>query len=214
MNPTNRQVLDLPAYNLHPNLQTPYEPHIPRNANTNPNNQGRYASPMQNNMILSSSEENTVTMQKMYPNRYNIPVDVQDRGVSHQVNSNLVYHNNKEGWNTRQFDRNNEYAGFFNQSYQNRLDSMNISFTDNYAKQRQEAYDMFNKRNHSMEQPQASYSTQSNVRFGFVDFQDPQYRDYLKSKETKRKDTNPDPVNTDYKNVYYSQFSQLSGRGR
>jgi hypothetical protein len=180
MNPTTNKPLDLKPYNLHPNLQTPYIPHQSVNPNT------RYASPMQNNMILSSSEENTVTMQKLYPDRFNIPVDVQNRGVSHNINSNLVYHNNKEGWNTRQFDRNTEYADFFNQSYQNRMDSMNISFTDNYAKQRQEAYDMFNKRNQSMQQPQTSYSTQSNVRFGFVDFQDPQYKDYLNSRAIKR----------------------------
>ena len=200
MNPSNKPI-DLKPYNLHPNLQTPYVSHQTSTTNT------RYASPMQTNMIISSSEENSMTMQKLYPNRYNVPTDVHDRGLSHNVNSSLVYHNNKEGWNTRQFDRNTEYADFFNQSHQNRLDSMNISFTDNYSRQRQEAYDMFNKRNQSMQQPQTSYSTQSNARFGFVDFQDPEYRNYLKSKEPKRKEsTNPDPVDSTYTYGGFSRY--------
>jgi hypothetical protein len=192
---------ELKPYNLHPNLQTPYEPHRATYS------QVKYASPMENNKILSHGEETSMTMQTLYPNRYTIPNDVQARGQSHQINSNLVYHNNKEGWNSRQFDRNTDYGCFYNQSHQNRFESMDMVFTDNYKKQREEAYEQFQKRNRSMEQPTNSYSTQSNLRFGFVDFQDPQYRDYLKSKEVKRKET-PNPVETDYR----SYFSTFNGR--
>jgi hypothetical protein len=132
---------------------------------------------------MASCASNKLNMNTVYANRYNVPVDVYDRGVTHQINSNQ-YYNNKEGWNTQQFNRNNQYVNLYNDAHTRRYEDMNILFSDNYNTQRKEALDQFNKRNRSVDASQVG--TQSNARFGFVDFQDPEYRNYLHSRQIKR----------------------------
>jgi hypothetical protein len=131
-------------------------------------------------------------LQAMYPNRYNYPTEVTNRGVSHQINTNQ-YYNNKESWNTHQFDRNSQSVNMYNNAYQQRYDNMNILFSDNYNTQRKEAYDHFYKRNRTMDASQLG--AQSNARFGFVDFQDPNYRNYLQSRNIKRTTATPSDEN-------------------
>jgi hypothetical protein len=130
-------------------------------------------------------------LQTMYPNRYNFPTEVTNRGVSHQINTNQ-YYNNKESWNTCQFNRNTQAVNLYNDAHGKRYDTMNILFSDNYNTQRKEAYDHFYKRNRTMDASQLG--TQSNARFGFVDFQDQNYRDYLQSRQIKRTTANSEPA--------------------
>jgi hypothetical protein len=68
---------------------------------------------------------------------------------------------------------------------------MNITFSENYRNQRQEAFDVFNKRNMSdinYNQPAITpnNTTKSNAKLGIVDFQDDQYRQYLMNKDIKK----------------------------
>lgn len=130
-------------------------------------------------------------LESMYPNRYNFPTEVTNRGVSHQINTNQ-YYNNKESWNTCQFNRNTQAVNLYNDAYGKRYDTMNILFSDNYNTQRKEAYDHFYKRNRTMDASQVG--TQSNARFGFVDFQDQNYRDYLHNRQIKRTSANSEPT--------------------
>jgi hypothetical protein len=120
-------------------------------------------------------------------NRYNNNITQQP---SYNVNTSHFY-SNKESWNNKQFERNTENHGLYRQNFTSYQDAMNITFSENYKNQRQEAFDVFNKRNMSdinYNQPAITpnNTTKSNAKLGIVDFQDDQYRQYLMNKDIKK----------------------------
>jgi len=119
-------------------------------------------------------------------NRYNNTT----QQPSYNVNTSHFY-SNKESWNNKQFERNTENHGLYKQNFSSYQDAMNITFSENYRNQRQEAFDVFNKRNMSdinYNQPAITpnNTTKSNAKLGIVDFQDDQYRQYLMNKDIKK----------------------------
>ncbi len=89
---------------------------------------------------------------------------------------------NKEQWNDKQFQRNSENMNIFQRNFTSFQDALNVSFSDNYRTQRKEAYDMFEKRRIDINENELT----KKATVGVVDFQDAQYKQYLKNKEVKR----------------------------
>jgi hypothetical protein len=92
------------------------------------------------------------------------------------------FYTNKELWNDKQFQRNNENINIFNRNFTSFQDALNISFSENYNIQRKEAFDMYNKRINDVD----NNKLVKKAAVGVVDFQDAQYKQYLKNKEIRK----------------------------
>ena len=136
-------------------------------------------------LIINSSLIINFKMSSFNYNPYN-----QQQKPSYNVNTSHFY-SNKESWNNKQFERNTENLGLYKTNFTSYQDAMNITFSENYRNQRQEAFDVFNKRNMNninYNQPSITpdNTTKTNAKLGIVDFQDDQYRKYLMNKEIKK----------------------------
>ena len=126
---------------------------------------------------MSLNNKNNTNEQLHSSNQYSKPVC--------NLNTSQFY-GNKEQWNNKQFERNSENNNIFQQNFISFQNALNISFSDNYRTQRKEAHDMFEKRRLDNFNSNNNLNQFGNANIGFVDFQDPRYKQYLMNKEVKK----------------------------
>jgi hypothetical protein len=122
--------------------------------------------------------------QGFIPNRQDIhPHYNQYSKPSCNLNTSQFY-SNKEAWNDKQFQRNSEAFNIHKTNYNSYQNAMNITFSENYKKQRIEANQQYQKRLDDYNS--VNNNTNYNAKLGLIDFQDDTYKNYLKTKDTKK----------------------------
>jgi len=108
-------------------------------------------------------------------NQYSRPVT--------NINTSQFY-SNKEAVNDKQFQRNTEAFNVYRNNYTSYQDAMNITFSENYAQQRKEANELFQKRMNDYNT--VNNNSKLNAKLGIVDFQDEKYKNYLMTKDIRK----------------------------